>query len=318
MPEKIEYLHQQGKRKNIEDSLFPSPGSARSSDRVFIVCDGVGGEQKGEVASQMVCSHMGRVLSAVKPETVSAAFLHQVASGAVADLQAYAKENPDAENMSTTLTLCHFQNGGVWVAWCGDSRVYHLRNGIVLWKTKDHSLVQQLVDAGEITEEEALNHPRKNIILRSLSAASDKAPIETYFISDLREGDYFLLCTDGLLEQIQEEQLYKILNLNNRHKDKSSLFQDYCEGKTNDNYSMYLLQVGSVSKSRTSSGYKKLFWFLAASIILLASLIVFTKRNSTEKPTDLHKEPENSPASIRQTKPNQSEIPLPSVNKKPK
>jgi protein phosphatase len=318
MPEKIEYLHQQGKRKNIEDSLFPIPGTARNTDRVFIVCDGVGGEQKGEVASQIVCSYMGSVLSAAKPDTITEVSIQQAASDAVAAMQDYAKLHPDAQNMSTTLTLCYFQNGGVWVAWCGDSRVYHLRNGNVLWKTKDHSLVQQLVDAGEITEEEALTHPRKNIILRSLSAASDKATVDTHYISDLQEGDHLLLCTDGLLEQIQDEHLYQILNQNNRQKDKSILFQNYCEGKTNDNYSMYLLQVGSVSKSRTSSGYKKLFWFLAASIILLASLIVFTKRNSTEKPTDLHKEPENSPASIRQTKPNQSEIPLPSVNKKPK
>lgn len=317
MPENIEYLNQQGKRKNIEDTLFPLPGTARNSDHVFIVCDGVGGEHKGEVASQMVSRHMGRVLSAAKPETVTAAVIQEAASGAVAAMRDYAEQNPDAQNMSTTLALCYFQQNGVWVAWCGDSRVYHLRNGVVLWKTKDHSLVQQLVDAGEITEEEALDHPRKNIILRSLSASSDKAPVETHFISDVQEGDYFLLCTDGLLEQIHEEQLFEILNPANGHREKRNRFLDYCEGKTSDNFSMYLLQAGASIRPRSGLRIKKALWMVAVLLLLLAGSYYLLKGKNGGQ-VEVKSQPPKAPVTVPGNEPKQSGIPLPTLQKKEK
>nr|WP_199080202.1 protein phosphatase 2C domain-containing protein [Pedobacter sp. ASV19] len=243
MLKNIFYLQEQGKRKNIEDHIFPEPGTATKKDRVFIVCDGVGGLSMGEEASRIVCENIARSLRS--GIDVNTSQIKAAVSVAVATMHVYGGIREQAHQMSTTLTLAVFSDDGIWTAWCGDSRIYHIRDGSILWKSKDHSLVQQLVDSGDITEEEAMHHPQKNIILRSLSAASDVPKVDIHFISDSKPDDYILLCTDGILEQIGAAELKEILDPSNTVSDKRGLFLRYCEGKTSDNYSMYLLQLGT-------------------------------------------------------------------------
>lgn len=285
MIKEIFYLNEQGRRQNIEDSLYPLPGQAKKNDRVFLVCDGVGGESKGEEASRIVCEAMGKILN--NSQQFGDDIVKQAALQAVEQLQAYAVEFAEAQNMSTTLTVACLQANTAWVAWCGDSRIYHVRNGKVLWRSKDHSLVQQLIEAGEITENEALKHPNKNIILRSLTAGSAKASIETYCINDLQENDYLFLCTDGILENVNDTELLKILHPDQKDKNKTTLFLQYCAGKTNDNFSMYLLQIGKDLKSTKKINHFSGKIFLFAAIVagaLLLGYFLGQKKAAPPKP----------------------------------
>ncbi len=233
-------LMEKGKRQNVEDYIYPRLGSALPTDRIFIVCDGVGGNSKGEVASQIVAETLGNGLKQAHfPIKVSD--IHHTILQAKANLQNFVNLHPDAEKMSTTLTLASFCNNSIQIAWCGDSRIYHIRNGEILWKSKDHSLVQHLVDIGEIRPEEMHTHPNRNVILRSISIRTSIEDISFYRLTDLQKGDYILLASDGIFEQLSDHVIGAIIQSD--QGDKTRLFYQYCEGKTNDNYSMYLLQI---------------------------------------------------------------------------
>lgn len=308
----IFYLNEQGRRKNIEDSLFPHPEKASLNNRVFLVCDGVGGENKGEEASRIVCETVGSYLE--KRDRITTSDLKEALEKTIFELNLFVSRYPEARHMSTTLTLVFIQNDGIWVAWCGDSRVYHVREGLVRWHTRDHSLVQQLIDSGEISEQEARTHPRRNIILRSINPDSHKNDIEIHWLSKVKSGDYLLLCTDGLLENIGIHELGHILGIDQREPDKSSLFRRYCEGRTNDNYSMYLLQLKHASRpvSIRNLRLKALWWVLPALLLGAAVILYYDKRSAGhKKPPSVQKTTEPSMA------PTGAGVPIPQIKEKP-
>jgi len=169
----------------------------------------------------LICDTIGKNLSILKPNNINKDAILNAVQHAIKSLHDYIENYSDAQNMSTTLTLACINKNNAWVAWCGDSRIYHLRNGKILWRSKDHSLVQHLIDTGEISEEEALNHPRKNIILRSINASTHISKIDLHHITNLKEGDYLLLCTDGILEQINDLVLSSFLKSTNTNKNNN-------------------------------------------------------------------------------------------------
>ena len=120
-----------------------------------------------------------------------------------------AKENPELQGMGTTATILHLYNGQASFAHIGDSRLYRLRNKIFEQMTQDHSYVEELVRRGEITEAEARVHPMKNILTQAVGAVEEISvdtasfPVET--------GDIFLLCTDGLTNMVDDENISEIL-----------------------------------------------------------------------------------------------------------
>jgi PPM family protein phosphatase len=267
---KIYSLLEKGKRKNIEDSIFPMKGNADFNSKVFLVCDGVGGESKGEVASKIVAETIGKALIKQK-QPIKKDDILSVIQKAIDEIKNYILDNADATRMSTTLTLAVIQKDGIWVAWCGDSKIYHFREGKVQWKSKDHSLVQHLIEIGEIDEEIAKNHPRKNVITRSISANAKLENIDFHFIKDIKQGDYLLLASDGIFEQMDEVKFSDLLKKENSKKD--ILVYNICEEQTNDNYSMYLLCLGvNHKKSFKTIG---LFAFISISILSVLMLNYF-------------------------------------------
>jgi serine/threonine protein phosphatase PrpC len=240
---KITYLNELGGRENLEDAIYPLPGAASKNDKLFLVCDGVGGENKGEVASYIASKEFPRFFDESPPgEDFDAdAYLGLAQNHVLGEMKKYAVSHPDAIKMSTTITLAYITNKGVLTAWCGDSRIYHIRDGNILWQSIDHSLVAKLVEQGEITEHEAKNHAQRNIIIRSLSASGKTADIDAKWLIDIQDNDYLMLCTDGVLENINDVRLREILN--NPQEDKKALFLDYSSGKTKDNFSLYLLKL---------------------------------------------------------------------------
>jgi serine/threonine protein phosphatase PrpC len=263
----IYLLNEIGGKANQEDSIWPGPDHVSLHDKAFIVCDGVGGHDKGEVASRMISEYVGNAIHKLEKREMSDVIVNGLLREATKSLINYAQQNGLNTDMATTFTLLVLAERKVFISWCGDSRVYHIRKGEVLYKTADHSLVNSLVKTGEITEKEALSHPRKNVILRAIKADGSAPEADHHLINNVMDGDYFMLCTDGLLENITDKDLTFLLTQNDKGNiDLIKGFQQFCQGKTKDNYSMYLIKV---KLNKKSSGYKKKIAVLAIFLVVL-------------------------------------------------
>ncbi len=244
----IFYLHEIGSKKNQEDYLWPVPGTASAEDHIFIVCDGVGGSDSGEVASRIVAESVGTSLLRTPNGEVGLELVASLLEGARRKLVEYGVAKGLGSDMATTFTLLELIGDRAFIAWVGDSRVYHVRGNEILFRTEDHSLVYSLIRSGELSEEEAHNHPQKNLLLKAVRADDTEPGADGHWVEDIRDGDYFMLCTDGLLENITEPDLLFLLRQNDEGAiDIVKAFQQFCFEKTRDNYSMYLIRVGAAS-----------------------------------------------------------------------
>lgn len=172
-------IHELGKRVNQEDSIYPIEGKATENDRLFLLCDGMGGHEHGEVASQSICKSLSSFLlqHAVASEGLEDKLLSDALAYAYEELDKLAIAG-DTRQMGTTLTLLYFHGNGCTAAHIGDSRIYHLRpsSHTILYKSRDHSLVYDLYQAGELTYEEMKTFPQKNVITRAMIAGDRNHP----------------------------------------------------------------------------------------------------------------------------------------------
>lgn len=246
-------LQELGQRTNQEDSLFPALGKSTSDDRLFVLCDGMGGHEKGEVASATVCATLSRViLSAWHPgEVLSDELFLQALSAAYDALD--AKDNGEERKMGTTLTFLCLHSSGATVAHIGDSRIYQLRPASknsparIVFRTQDHSLVNDLVKIGEITEEEAKHHPQKNVITRAMQPCQEhRAKADIAHLTDILPGDYFYMCSDGMLEETSDENILNIITKPNAtDEQKLEMLRNVTE-ENKDNHTAYLIHIDKV------------------------------------------------------------------------
>jgi serine/threonine protein phosphatase PrpC len=245
-------IHELGKRENQEDTIYPQLGSATISDRLFIVCDGMGGHEKGEVASQTVCSALTEYISnnCKADEPLSDYTFTAALEYAFSKLD--EKDNNSIKKMGTTLTFLCLHRGGCIVAHIGDSRIYHIRpsESRLLYKSRDHSLVFDLYQAGEISYDEMKTSPQKNIITRAMQPGKDnRVKADIVHITNVRSGDYFYLCSDGMLEQMTDDELISILH--GKMSDEAKRNQLITATADNsDNHSAYLIHIENVEKER--------------------------------------------------------------------
>ena len=268
----IYHLYEIGGKKNQEDYIWPTPGKATLDDRVFIVCDGVGGSENGEIASRLISEFIAAKVVNYSESEMSSALINELLEEGRRKLMKYAADQGLNDDMATTFSMLILYDQRAFIAWCGDTRVYHLRHGIVLYKTEDHSLVNTLVKEGEITDEEARLHPQKNIILRAVKADGSPIDAEGYWVDEVQDGDYFMLCTDGILENVTDADIKFLLNQNDKGKIKLvKSFQQFCFNKTRDNYSMYLVKIRMAGKQKSKGsrvGYVVFFLLLIISLAL--------------------------------------------------
>lgn len=246
------YLHKIGKRKNNEDSIFPLENEAKvgAENNLFLVCDGVGGANKGEIASQLVCTHLSQYVAQNENATKNADFFKDGLEYVEQKLTEHVHQHPECVGMATTLTLLYFNhhNNTATIAWSGDSRVYHIRNGHILFQTTDHSLVNEFVKRGDLTPEEARTHPQRNVILRAVSGSDYPTELDVHENIQVLAGDYFLLCSDGILESVDDALIKQLLpNANQTVEEVSQKIEEQCQQFSNDNFSMYLLQVAQIT-----------------------------------------------------------------------
>lgn len=243
-------IHELGKRANQEDSIYPIESKATENDRLFLLCDGMGGHEHGEVASQSICKSLSSFLlqHAVASEGLEDKLLSDALAYAYEELDKLTIAG-DSRQMGTTLTLLYFHSNGCTAAHIGDSRIYHLRpsSHTILYKSRDHSLVYDLYQAGELTYEEMKTFPQKNVITRAMIAGDRNHPKpDVIHISDIQPGDYFYICSDGMLEQIEDEELLDVFVANVRDEEKRQmLISETSDNK--DNHSAYIVHIKEVS-----------------------------------------------------------------------
>lgn len=231
-----------GQRPNQEDSI------AQWDNRLFVLCDGMGGHEKGEVASQTVCQSLVKWFEEnIKDDSFSDDQLREAIEYAYQQLDQYADGNP--KQMGTTLTLIYIGSNGITAAHMGDSRIYHIRPGVgVLYQSRDHSLVFDLFQAGEISYEEMQNFTQKNVITRAMTPGlENRHRADVIHITDILSGDYFYMCSDGMLEQMTNEELVALLSSDNSDEEKrSQLIKATANNK--DNHSAWVIHIKDVIK----------------------------------------------------------------------
>ena len=181
---------------------------------LFMVADGMGGAAAGEIASAMaievVMREVTEALSGTEAPTEDefASALKKATAAANAQIHTFAQEHPEFRGMGTTATVAGLLGDTLFLTQVGDSRAYLVRGGVGRQITKDQSLMQKLIEAGEITEEEAEHSERRNIILQALGPEANIKVDLTH--QQVRKGDTLLLCSDGLSGQVRGEELARI------------------------------------------------------------------------------------------------------------
>ncbi|MEJ2748283.1 MAG: Stp1/IreP family PP2C-type Ser/Thr phosphatase, partial [Anaerolineae bacterium] len=197
---------------NEDFVIFCEPQNAEEEAQngwLYIVADGVGGADAGEVASQFASESVIAHYTNDHFELGLGERLWRAMQAANTDLRQLVADRNDDSRMATTMVAALFHGSQVFIGNVGDSRGYHFRNGRIRQITKDQSLVAKLVEEGAITEEEAFNHPRKNVILYSLG--SEKEPKIDIYEETAEPDDIFLLCSDGLTRHVHDEEIQEIL-----------------------------------------------------------------------------------------------------------
>jgi len=201
-------------RKDNQDAYAVREATA-TGHTICVVCDGMGGVAGGCVASKIAAetfvSELEKVLSAgMSPEQLREASSYAVslANKAIRDS---AEENEAYRGMGTTLVSAVFFDGGAVITNVGDSRAYHITQEGIKKVTRDHSLVESMVERGDITEEQARRHPNRNLITRALGPEA-VAKCDGY-ICPLKEGEFLLLCTDGMVDTVtDQEMLFEVIH----------------------------------------------------------------------------------------------------------
>ncbi len=179
--------------------------------KLFIVADGMGGHNAGEVASFLVVNsikdHITNYVSADMEEQAVKGIIFEAFNRANEKVYLYAQENSSCDGMGTTATLALKMDSTLYIGHVGDSRAYIIRDSVIEQITQDHSLVAELVRSGSITEIEANKHPQKNIITRALG--TNKNIKVDIFNMDFSYGDILILCTDGLSNFVDKYEIEK-------------------------------------------------------------------------------------------------------------
>lgn len=297
-----------GLRENNEDNFTVSPDLTKnewivpadnqqviqlgSRGCVMVVADGMGGQNAGEVASAIAIDTVEELFSPnnlssdvfAKSDTIIS-FLKKVISECDIRIKKKTEEDPSAEGMGSTIVISWLIGSKLYIAWLGDSRAYSfVKTKGIARLSKDHSYVQQLVDAGAITDEEAMNHPNSNVITRSLGDTSQKAKADVVEY-DIEDNQIILLCSDGLCGVCKDEEIGGIIEEENAdlQKCKECLTTAALAAGGSDNITISLLQISVDDKTddqsieTTPSKFKKLsfttFFTIVFGLGLLSSIL---------------------------------------------
>ncbi len=200
-----------GKARDINQDYYYISSKQHEFD-LYILADGMGGYNGGEVASQLAIESTKRYI-----ETNFEKIEHSKEDiiGLIKSAIEYSnmivfeksKEDKELEGMGTTLDICLIYNNRIFIGHIGDSRIYRVRDNIIRKLTKDHSYVQKLIEDGTITREEAITHPKRNMLMKALGCTPYVEP--DLRIRKFEPGDVLLMCSDGLTNMVKDEEIYE-------------------------------------------------------------------------------------------------------------
>jgi protein phosphatase len=181
---------------------------------LLVVCDGMGGAKAGNIASAMAAeSFMEHMKSHLTAENNVIDIMQQMSEAVrIANSEVYLRSlnDSDCAGMGTTLVAAAVMGNGTVIVNVGDSRAYHVTDSMISQITKDHSVVEDMIDRGDLTRSEAHNHPNRNLITRVVGTAVDTEP--DFFFLNLQSGERLLLCSDGLSNVISDQALFSEMN----------------------------------------------------------------------------------------------------------
>lgn len=239
------YLTDTGKvRSHNEDSVTIVKNGA--DEYLLMVADGMGGHRAGEVASSLAVTHFGKrfsTMSSIGSKLDAVNWLNDNVREINEAILEYAKTHTDSSGLGTTLVLALLTQDYLIFGNIGDSSGFVIKNEKLHKVTKDHTLVNLLVEAGNLTQEEAMNHPKKNVLMKALGA-SESVDMDIFDVE--REVDGILLCSDGLTNMLSKEQIEKVLSEDMKIEDKVSMLIKKCNARGgNDNISVAYLDMKS-------------------------------------------------------------------------
>lgn len=244
-------IYEIGARAKQEDALFPSLGELPQEQQVVVVCDGIGGHDYGEIASSVVSRAVGAwvrdYVSDDSPMTYEKAL--EAVAFAQEQLNAASREHPSDKPMGTTLAMLVIGRNGVVAAHIGDSRIYHVRpsSGTILYRSRDHSLVNDLFMKGVLSRRETELSTKRSILTRAMLPSPQPAQTpDVAMITNVEPGDYFLVCSDGVCGEITDEQLLEVLMRNNSGDQMKLATIQMLAKNGSDNRTAVLFQVDSV------------------------------------------------------------------------
>ncbi len=226
-----------GKQRELqEDSIYID-----KEEKLFIVADGMGGHNAGEVASNLAVSLIPEKYKKLKEKSLKYA-LNESLKYANSKIYQQARKNKEQQGMGTTVVLITFYDGQYFICNVGDSRCYLLRKKKLTQITEDHSYVYEQYKKGLISKEEMKKSPYKNVITRAVGVEEEvKAD---FFIGDVKEGDIFLLCSDGLHSMLNDKEIKKILQKRTSLKHKvEKLIKEANKKGGEDNISVILIKI---------------------------------------------------------------------------
>lgn len=266
-------------RQVNEDSMsvFDSPNG-----RVMVVCDGMGGQAAGDVASQMAISIIENILTDNTFATPEEAIRSSIMAANQGVLN-HAARNPQLEGMGSTCVMIIIKDGRVHCGWVGDSRIYYIANHTIRQISHDQSYVQQLVDSGQISPAEAFNHPQKNEITNCIGLQGMTPPVTLPVPIVPEPGSVFLLCSDGLTGMVDEARIERtISNENLTLQERSDLLINMANQAGGlDNITIELIQFGGADAvvvandveattiATDSKSKKSLYTILSVCVLLL-------------------------------------------------
>ncbi|WP_258306457.1 protein phosphatase 2C domain-containing protein [Pseudoalteromonas sp. meg-B1] len=176
-----------------------------NSHNLWVVADGMGGHEAGEVASQLVVDVIRTTVEKLKLEDLTVSHIVSAIEDANKQLTQYSAEYLSNKTAGSTVTALFVKNERYYILWAGDSRAYLLRNGKLTQVSRDHSQVNDLIDEGMISVEEAKSHPLSNVITRAVGVM-DEVKVDV-IEGEINKGDIFLLCSDGLTGELSDEDI---------------------------------------------------------------------------------------------------------------
>ena len=230
-------------RNNNQDALAFGP--LTQGAQYAVVCDGMGGANGGNIASNIAVELIARrIEDNFRPEQSANSVEHMLSSAmATANAAVFdrGKSDETLSGMGTTVVAAITCGNVAYISHVGDSRLYHLRGDTLTAVTRDHSVVQELIETGQITEEEARSHPRRHFITRALGVTDSEQG--EYDELSIQPGDRLLLCTDGLINMVEPDAIRHILTTYPADEAVDALVQSALDGGGTDNITVVLITV---------------------------------------------------------------------------